>query len=267
MSEDPKEPMDKDNGDSDDLKAFLSELESIDGDLSEIEDFDPEELKEIQAAIEMVKQEENNYEKQKEMLASDFSDVDDLGLEELQEMKEAIEAVRKSEIDSEDSEQIVSTQEISPELEQKIKEELERRKEKEKEEIITPEKFLNYIKTKRDKIWYHALWHLTFNVEDHIASKELLYDVLKEDTSKSPIDPIPYHQFVFGLGYILRLNLNNKRVIRYLSGGKFKINVNIDTLKDLLIKAGPPIIRRPIIKEEEQKRMFSDFLKDDFSDI
>ena len=105
-------------------------------------------------------------------------------------------------------------------------------------------------------------------MEDHIATKALLYDVLKEVTSKSAIDPIPEHQFYFGLGFILRLTLNNKKVIRYMSSrGKFKINVNVDNLKKLLEQSGEPISTRPIIEEEEKKKMFSDFLKDDFSDI
>ena len=89
----------------------------------------------------------------------------------------------------------------------------------------------------------------------------------KEDTSKSAIDPIHEHQFYFGLGYILRLTLNNKKIIRFMSGGKFKVNVNIKSLQELLTEAGEPISTRPIIKEEEKKQMFQDFLKDDFSDI
>ncbi|KKL76434.1 hypothetical protein LCGC14_2044950, partial [marine sediment metagenome] len=82
-----------------------------------------------------------------------------------------------------------------------------------------------------------------------------------------PIDPIPEHQFYFGLGYILRLTLNNRKVVRFLRDSKFKINVNIDILKGILEEAGEPISTRPIIKEEEKKKMYDDFLKDDFLDI
>ncbi|MCK4287189.1 MAG: hypothetical protein KAX18_13350, partial [Candidatus Lokiarchaeota archaeon] len=158
------------------------------------------------------------------------------------------------------------TQEISKELEDRIKQELLKRREV-KEEAITPEKFLDYIKNKREKIWYHALYYIVFNVEDHIASKSLLYDVLKEVTSKSPIDPIPEHQFYFGLGYILRLNFNNKKVVRFLKDRKFKINVNINNLKELLEVAGEPVSARPVIKEEEKKKMYKNFLNEDFMDI
>ena len=52
-----------------------------------------------------------------------------------------------------------------------------------------------------------------------------------------------------------------------MSGGKFKINVNIDSLKSILEEAGEPISTRPVIEEKEKKKMFSDFLKDDFLDI
>ncbi|MEJ2277704.1 MAG: hypothetical protein P8Y70_08150 [Candidatus Lokiarchaeota archaeon] len=91
--------------------------------------------------------------------------------------------------------------------------------------------------------------------------------MLKEVTSKSAIDPLPEHSFYFGLGYILRLTLNERQIVRYLSGGKFKINVNFETIKRILEETGEPISTRPIIKEEKKKEMFRDFLKEDFTDI
>ncbi|MFX1316051.1 MAG: hypothetical protein ACFE9T_09330, partial [Promethearchaeota archaeon] len=203
----------------------------------------------------------------KEAMLSDFSDMDEIDMDELRDMKEAIETVKHEEFTPAEEITESQTQAISIELEQRIKEELAKRKELEVEEIITPEKFLKYLKEKRDKIWYHALYYLVFNVEDNIASKELLYDVLKEVTSKSPIDPIPEHQFYFGLGYLLRLSLNTKQVIRFLRDGKFKVNVNIKELKQLLEETGDPISTRPVIKEEEKRKMFKEFLKDDFLDI
>lgn len=218
------------------------------------------------------------YIREMEHLESDFSDLDDLDLEEIQEMQEAITRVREDEeievdditqIESKLEEEIVTEPptEISTELEERIKLELLKKKEEEEKALITPDKFLAYINNKHDKIWYHALWYLVFNVEDHIASKALLYDVLKEVTSKSAIDPIPEHQFYFGLGYILRLSIENKKVIRYMSGGKFKINISVNKLKELLEKSGEPVSTRPIIEEKEKKKMFKDFLKDDFLDI
>ena len=126
---------------------------------------------------------------------------------------------------------------------------------------------MDYIKDKRDKIWYHALYYLLFNTEDFTASKELLYEMLKEVTSKSPIDPIPEHQFYFGLGYLLKLSLNDKKIIRYYKGGRFKINTSIEELQGIFTEAGEPISTRPIIKEEERKKMYKDFLKDNFDDI
>jgi len=183
-------------------------------------------------------------------------------------MQQAIESVKQEELVNLESQgiDIEPSQGISKELEERIKQELTKRKEVE-EEVITPEKFSAYIINKRDKIWYHALYFLVFEVEDHIASKALLYDILKEVTSKSPIDPIAEHRFYFGLGYILRLTLNAKKIIRYMTGGKFKVNVNVDILKNILEVVGKPISTKPIIEEKEKKKMFGDFLKDDFSDI
>jgi hypothetical protein len=273
----------------DDLKVYLEEMKALETDFSDLEDLDMEELQEIQDAIAKVKESEEapkieaideeltveeikielQEEKElKEAMVTDFSDMDEIDFEELKDMQDAIETVKQEEIQdiAEGETEIPPTQDVSKELEERIKQELLKRKEVE-EEVITPEKFLEYIKTKRDKIWYHALYYIIFNVEDHIASKMLLYDVLKEVTSKSPIDPIPEHQFYFGLGYILRLSLNNRQVVRFLKDGKFKINVNVENLKEMLEIAGEPISTRPIIKEEEKKKMYKDFLKEDFFDI
>ncbi len=275
--------------DDDDLKVYLEEMKALETDFSDLEDLDMEELQEIQDAIAKVKESEEapkieviseelteeeieielKEEKElKEAMVTDFSDIDEIDFEELKDMQDAIQSVKQDEIQgiAEGETEIQPTQGVSRELEERIKQELLKRKEIE-EEIITPEKFLDYIKNKRDKIWYHALYYIVFNVEDHIASKMLLYDVLKEVTSKSPIDPIPEHQFYFGLGYILRLNFNNKQVVRFLKDGKFKINVNVNNLKEMLEIAGEPISTRPVIKEEEKKKMFKDFLKEDFFDI
>lgn len=273
----------------DDLKVYLEEMKALESDFSDLEDLDIEELQEIQDAIAQVKEseetskvellneeligEEINVElkEQKEIqeaMITDFSDMDEIEFEELKDMQDAIDSVRQEEFEkvAEGEVEIQPTQGVSKELEERIKQELLKRKEVEKE-VVTPEKFLDYIKNKRDKIWYHALYYLVFNVEDQTASKLLLYDVLKEVVSKSPIDPILENQFYFGLGYILRLSLNDKQIVKFLKDGKFKINVNVDNLKEMLEIAGEPISTRPVIKEEEKKEMYKDFLKEDFFDI
>ncbi|UCC19704.1 MAG: hypothetical protein JSV62_00055 [Promethearchaeota archaeon] len=296
MNEKQEEENDKQYGreyevEEDDLEAYLKDMKALESDFSDLDDLDIEELQEIQDAILKVKEGEEAPEdiaiskeissegeivdelieqrEVKEIMISDFSDMDEIDFDELREMQEAIETVKHEEIADlhELENEINSTQEVSRDLEERIKQELLKRKKLEEKEIITPEKFLAYIRNKRDKIWYHALYYLIFNIEDHIASKALLYDVLKEVTSKSPIDPILEHQFYFGLGYLLRLNLNDKQVVRFLRDGKFKINVNVELLKEILAEAGEPISTRPVIEEEEQKQMFKDFLDDDFLDI
>ncbi len=272
-----------------DLQAYFKEMEALKSDFSDLDDLDMEELQEIQEAITKVKEGENLVNKElikddgdedatreelkkeydlKEAMLSDFSDMDEIDLDELREIQDAIETVKhEGQGSSEDVEGIQPTQDVSKELEERIKEELLKRKELEEEEAVSPDKFLEYVSNKRDKIWYHALHYLVFGIEDHTASKSLLFDVLKEVTSKSPIDPIPEHQFYFGLGYILRLTLNNKQIVRFMKNRSFKININIDILKEILKKAGNPISTRPVLKAKEKKKMYKDFLKDDFLDI
>ena len=276
----------KDELNDDDLQAYLKDMKHLETDFSDLDDLEFEEIQEMQEAIDKVREEVitsegaeipeseieiNDYMQQKEELIADFSDMEQIDFDELKEMKQAIESVKKEELQSlsETEVELKPTQEISEELEERIKQELLEKKLKEEKKIITPEKFLDYVKNKRDKIWYHALYYLVFEVEDHTASKALLYDILKEVTSKSAIDPIPEHQFYFGLGYILRLSLNNIKIIRYMSGGKFRVNakVSIKELKDILEEAGKPISTQPVIEEGKKKEMFKDFLKDDFLDI
>ena len=271
----------------DDLEQYLKEMEDLKTDFSDLEELDIEELQEMQDAISKVRDSEksiNNekkivtehdlipekeYSEVKDAMLTDFSDLDEIDFEELKEMKQAIETVKQEEAQTitDKSQKTQKSMDLSLEIEEKIKQELEKKKESEREEIVTPEKFLDYIKNKRDKIWYHALWYITFKTEDQIASKELLYDEIKHATSKSAIDPIPEHQFYFGLGYLLRLSLNDKKIIRYMSGGKFKINVGVKELRELFAQAGDPISNRPILEEEKKKKMFKDFLKDNFLDI
>ena len=275
----------KDELNEDDLQDYLKDMELLETDFSDLDDLEFEEIQEMQEAIAKVREEDitsqdaeipeseneiSDYIQQKDDLISDFSDIEQIDFDELKEMKQAIESVKKEELQSfsEGEVEPKPTQEISGELEERIKLELLEKKKKEEKEIITPEKFLDYVKEKREKIWYHSLYYLVFEVEDHTASKALLYDILKEVTSKSAIDPIPEPQFYFGLGYILRLSLKNEKIIRYMNG-KFKINpkVNLEELKEILEKAGKPISKRPVIEEGKKKEMFRDFLKDDFLDI
>ncbi|MHA1476694.1 MAG: hypothetical protein ACTSPU_00705 [Promethearchaeota archaeon] len=282
--------------DRDDLDLYISEMKNLETDFSDLEDLDLEELQEMQDAITKVKEleslqneeiieeeiskeyesfetdiqttEREDYLKQKEAMINDFSDIDNIDFDELQEMQKAIETVKQEENQTTEniSSQYPTSSVHSSELEERIKQELLERKQKIKKEIITPEKFLERTKNKRDKIWYHSLHYLVYQAEDNIASKGLLYEMLKEVTSKSPIDPIPENQFYFGLGYILRLTLNDKQVVKYIKGGKFKINVGIKGISDILDEVGEPISTRPVLKEEEKRKMYKEFLTDDFFD-
>ena len=287
-----EEPID----DRDDLDIYMSDMKNLETDFSDLEDLDLEELQEMQDAITKVKEleslhneetieevaseeyesfkpdiqttEREDYLMQKEAMISDFSDIENIDFDELQEMQKAIESVKQEEDRATDAgmTQYPINSAESSELEERIKQELLERKQEIKKEIITPEKFLERTRNKRDKIWYHVLHYLVYQAEDHFASKELLYEMLKEVTSKSPIDPIPENQFYFGLGYILRLTLNDKKVVKYIRGGKFKINIGIKGISDILEEVGEPISTRPILKEEEKRKMYKEFLNDDFFD-
>ena len=274
--------------DRDDLDIYISEMKNLETDFSDLEDLDFEELKEMQEAIAKVKEleklegdenleefvpdlqsaEQKDYLAQKEAMISDFSDIEGIDFEELQEMQKAIESVKQEEIQEAGANinQMAGTDLISSDLEERIKQELLERKQEAEKEVITPEIFIERTKDKRDKIWYQALYYLVYEAEDHIASKTLLYEMLKEVTSKSSIDPIPENQFYFGLGYILRLSLNEKQVVKYIKGGKFKVNVAEKGIKDILDELGEPISRRPILTDEEKKKMYEEFLNDDFFD-
>ncbi len=281
----------------DDLETYLLDMKNLETDFSDLEDLDLDELKEMQEAMAKVKElesleneeaieagiskelelirselqtnEREDYLAQKEAMITDFSDLEEIDFDELQDMQKAIETVKQedSQVTGENILQTPVSRGISSELEERIKQELLERKKEKAKEIITPEKFLDRAKNKRDKIWYHSLYYLVYQAEDNIASKALLYDILKEVTSKSPIDPIPENQFYFGLGYILRLTLNDKKVVKYMKGGKFNINIGIKGIREILEKVGEPISTRPILKEEEKKKMYADFLKDEFLDI
>ncbi len=272
------------------LETYMKEMNMLSEDFSDLSDLDIEELQDIKETIEEVRKgklageisedqieltnisedksiedsELTTYLKEREQLTQDFTDIQELDLDELKDMKDAIATI-KSEV-HEISSVAKPEQPISEGLEEKIRLELDKRREIQKKKEVTAEDFQNYIKNKREKIWYHSLYHLVLGTEDHNTSKEGLYDMLKEITSKSPFDPIPQQQFYFGLGYLLRLKLYDKDIVRY-KGGKFKINVNVDTLKKILEENGEPISRRPIITKDEQDKMISDFLKDDFDDI
>ncbi len=271
MSDDQKreeEELERDN-----YEEYIKEMENLKTDFSDLEEMDLDEIQDMKEAIEQVKEDtppvnepsQTEQEVQsessapqvdvidkKEEMMMDFSDLGKMDLDELLQMKEGMEAVKEEEKGGlADVKGRESHEGTSDELERKIQDELRKKKQKEaqreKKEIQTEEDFIDYIKAKRDKIWYHALHYLAFEVEDHTASKYLLYDVLKEDTSKSPIDPLPEHQFYFGLGYILRLKIKQNQIVRYLGDGKFRIKYDVDKLKKILEQAGEPIITKPTI--------------------
>ncbi|MBD3350488.1 MAG: hypothetical protein GF364_03280 [Candidatus Lokiarchaeota archaeon] len=237
---------DIDVDDEDSVKSMLM-------DFSEMEDFDVQELIELQSAMEEVKESVEGKEKKEKEIEGETEE------QKLEDIDEYPGWGMYGEGDFQPAE-------ISDELREKINRELEEKRKKEK--VRSEAEFKEYCKNKKTKIWYHALWFLIFEMEDHQATKKTLYDALKEVTSKSAIDPIEEHKFYFGLGFILRLSMMGEKVVLF-DGERLKINkmVGVDLLTDILVEVGEPISERPTISEDKKKEMFLDFLTDDFSDI
>lgn len=244
--------------DLDDEENFKDVLK----DFTEMEDFDDEDIMELS-----------------ELSDEDLEDIDTLDLDDEDVIlgEDSIDEVETEEIDDNKEQEDpyegwglyteeFQPQEISDDLEAKIQEELA--KKRKKKEMVSEETFIKKCSEKRNKVWYHALWFLVFDVEDHESTKKTLYEALSEATSNSAIDPLPEHKFYFGLGFILRLKLMDKKVVEF-DGEKLKVNkrVGIDHLTELLYQIGDPISERPTISKDKKKQMYLDFLTDDFSDI
>lgn len=209
---------------------------------------------------------------------ADFDSLDDLSQDDLADMMEAIEENKDQQL-TEFGDQAIDGQEITepekPEFKPEIDEELEAKMQAELElkkksrgiKETTREDLIEYLSERRAKIVYHALWHLIFNTDDeYILSKQMLYEALKEVTSKNPVEPLEEHKFYFGLGFILRLKLGIEKIIKF-KAGKLQIAINPKVLQEILLLIGDPISERPILTTKEKNKMFEDFLSDDFLDI
>ena len=200
---------------------------------------------------------------------ADFDSLDDLSEDDLADMQQAI----SENLLAEDGQEIAEPEkpefkpEIDEELEAKMQAELELKKVSRGIKEVSREDLIEYLGERRTKIVYHALWHLAFNVgEDFILSKQMLYEALKEVTSKNPVEPLEEHKFYFGLGFILRLKLGLEKIIKF-KAGKLQIAINPKVLQEILLLIGDPISERPILTTKEKNKMFEDFLGDDFLDI
>jgi len=234
------------------------------------------------AAPESLQQEEilsdNELMEQELLEFADFESLEDLSEDDLADMMEAIEENKDqqlTELDNQpiDGQDIIELEkpefkpEIDEELEAKMQAELELKKKSRGIKETTREDLIEYLGERRAKIVYHALWHLIFNTDDeYILSKQMLYEALKEVTSKNAVEPLEEHKFYFGLGFILRLKLGIEKIIKF-KAGKLQIAINPKVLQDILLLIGDPISERPILTTREKNKMFEDFLGDDFLDI
>ncbi len=224
------------------------ELNQLIQEYKEMKSFESSESEEIEKAIEEVKK-DTEIEKSIEEVRQE-SEIDKLA----RELEGELEP-KKEELPN-----------LEDEIDKQIEAELDRKKKKKEKEVMTEEKFIEYLKSRRSKIVYFALWELAMKIDDHQSTKQGLYERLKDVTSMDPIDPINEHKFYFGLGYILRLKLYESPVVVF-KAGKLKVNVNVDNLKKMLEQIGEPISTRPVIPEEKKKKMIEDFFSDTFDDI
>ncbi|MHA1680521.1 MAG: hypothetical protein ACTSUE_05895 [Promethearchaeota archaeon] len=183
-----------------------------------------------------------------------FSAMSDVKKDEEKILKSALEAIESGEAVME--EQLGN---MSAELAEKIQSELKAREAEDEENFVTEEEFINQHKDDLEKIWYHCLFFLAFKSEDGKATKHGLYESLKDVVSKSPIDPLPEHMFNFGLSSLIKIQLYEKPIVSFDSSG-FSLQIDKKMLQDLLLKIGRPLSRRPVITQEEEKKMFQDFL-------
>lgn len=239
-----------DNEEIDDEERIKRELMEF-AEMDEFADLSDDDLLDIQEALE-----ENKEEMAEFPIDEGNAEVLDTEVEETLQQEAEVEDVAEP----------MQMQEIDAELEAKMEAELAKKREEKAASEVSREQFIEYLSKKRTKIMYHALWYLAFNVDDHQASKQLLYEQLKNPTSKDPVEPLEEHKFYFGLGFILRLKYNKQNIVKFKSG-KLKIVGIIKEVKEILRIVGDPISERPILTQKEKDKMFLDFLKDDFSDI
>lgn len=272
-------PLTGEQGPEEDLEARLARMEVEKQELlaggDDLDELSGDDLADMRAAIfENVQEESPGAVTEAEDAATELAEAGIVGDASEESGEEGGEAAAGEEegidedFDAELQAEFESAQE-SEELQKKLEAELAKRKEQEKEkgeEVMTTEKLVAYFRDRRDKVWYHALTFLAFEVSDHTLSKEALYDQLKGVCSSSAIDPIQENVFYFGLSPLMHLKLYDNYVVRY-RGGAFRVAVNVENLQEMLQEAGEPISRRPVIEKEEEMDMIKDFLGDDFGDI
>jgi len=250
-----------------DIKSDQEPEQTLEEDLSSESDLVVEpglENQEGNATPDPVEGEISEDDFQQELL--DFADLDDLAEmseEDLREMQEAIAENLEQEPLVEEPE---FRPEINAELEQKMQAELAQKQQRKGKALVTKDQLVEYLAVRRTKIVYHALFWLAFESEDHEASKQILYDALKDVTSKDPVESLEEHKFYFGLGFILRLKLLDQKIVKF-KAGKLKLTIAIPMFQDMLRIIGDPISERPILTSKEKNKMYTDFLSDDFLDI
>lgn len=186
-----------------------------------------------------------------------FSAMEDVKKDEAKAIVSAVAAIESGQ----DAQSALK--DLSSDVAEKIQKQLEERSMEEEQKFVTEEDFIQKARNSLSKTWYHCIYFLAFNSESGTATKKVMYDALKDVLSKSPVDSIPEHMFNFGLSALVKVMLYDKPVISFKRGGEFTLEVNRKKLQELLLTAGMPMSRRPVVTKKEEKKMISDFFESD----
>jgi hypothetical protein len=203
--------------------------------------------------VEVPKQEGDSIFDSSADLEDILSAMEDVKQDEAESIAKAVKAIELGETSASEMLEGMST-----DLQDKIQKTLDQRSLEQKEEFVTEEDFVKMASTKTDRTWYHCLFYLAFNSEDGSAGKKILYDALKNDLSKNPVDPLPEHMFNFGLSSLVKVQLYDKPLVGFKKG-TFTLQFDRKKLQELLLQIGRPLSKRPIITKKEEKKMIEDF--------
>jgi hypothetical protein len=182
-----------------------------------------------------------------------LSAMEDVKQDEAESIAKAVKAIELGETGA--SEMLAG---MSTDIQDKIQKTLDQRSLEQKQDFVTEEDFVAMASTKTDRTWYHCLFYLAFNSEDGSAGKKILYDALKNDLSKSPVDPLPEHMFNFGLSSLVKVQLYDKPLVGFKKS-TFTLQFDRKKLQELLLQIGRPLSKRPIITKKEEQKMIEDF--------
>ncbi|HME53463.1 MAG TPA: hypothetical protein VKM55_14660 [Candidatus Lokiarchaeia archaeon] len=186
-----------------------------------------------------------------------FSAMEDVKKDEAKAIASAVAAIESGQ------DAASALKDLSSDVADKIQKQLDERSLEEEQVFVTEDDFIQHARNSLSKTWYHCIYFLAFNSESGTATKKVLYDALKDVLSKSPVDSVPEHMFNFGLSALVKVMLYDKPIVSFKRGGEFSLETNRKKLQELLLAAGMPMSRRPVVTKKMEKKMISDFFENE----